>query len=274
MWAIKLLAIITLAYVIILGAVFAFQTSLLFPTRLVGGSGPLPAGAERLVVEAAGEQLQGIHIPPASPTIAKPTVVLGFAGNAWNAQNAAEYLHSIYPQRPVIAFHYRGYRPSGGAPSAVAMLADAVPIHDAVAERLGTRQIVAVGFSVGGGVAAHLASRRKLAGLILVTPFDSLEAVTRDLYPWLPVRLLLRHRMEPADSLRDLQLPVAIIAAEGDTLVPRRRTEALLRTIPNLVLDRTIKGAGHNDIYQHPAFRDAMVEALGLIEKSTVRPGQ
>jgi hypothetical protein len=36
--------------------------------------------------------------------------------------------------------------------------------------------------------------------MILVTPFDSLEALARDLYPWAPVGLLLRHRMPTVDS--------------------------------------------------------------------------
>ncbi len=38
-----------------------------------------------------------------------------------------------------------------------------------------TEPIIAIGFSIGSAVAAYLARHRPVAGLILVTPFDSLE---------------------------------------------------------------------------------------------------
>jgi hypothetical protein len=82
--------------------------------------------------------------------------------------------------------------------------------------------VIAVGFSIGCGIAAHLAAERTLAGLVLVTPFDSLAALARDHYPWAPVKLLLRHRIETAELLRRANAPTAVITAERDTIVPDR----------------------------------------------------
>jgi hypothetical protein len=267
MWPLKLLAFLLLAYLLVLAAIFFAQTALLFPARMAGPPGPLPPGAQRLELDAAtGERLHGLHIAPARPAPPGAAAILGFAGNAWNGADAAAYLHDLFPDRDVIVFHYRGYAPSAGRPSAAALLADAPLVHDFAAARLGGRPIVAMGFSIGTGVAAHLAARRPVKGAILVTPFDSLAALAAGHYRWLPVRLLLRHRMEPAEDLRSARVPVAIIAAQRDTLIPAARTRALAAALPNLVFDRTIPGAGHNDIYQHPAFRAAIREALGRIE--------
>jgi uncharacterized protein len=36
-----------------------------------------------------------------------PTL-LGFGGNAWNAEATAFTLHALFPHREVVAFHYRG----------------------------------------------------------------------------------------------------------------------------------------------------------------------
>jgi uncharacterized protein len=44
--------------------------------------------------------------------------------------------------------------------------------------------------------------------------------------------------------------------------VPAERTEALRRVVGNLVYDRTISAAGHNDIYARSEFHAAMREAL------------
>ena len=128
------------------------------------------------------------------------------------------------------------------------------------------RKIIAVGFSIGSGVAAHLAHHRALAGTILVTPFDSLEALAKEHFSWAPVSLLLRHRMPSLDLLRDRPTPTALIVAGRDTIVPARRSEPLRGAIPNLILDRTIPEAGHNDLYGNPSFVAAMNEAVRRME--------
>ena len=111
---------------------------------------------------------------------------------------------------------------------------------------------MAVGLSIGAGPAAYLASRRPIAGLILITPFDSLKALAREHYPWAPVGLLLRHRMEIADMLAASSAPVALIAAERDTIVPPRRTEPVRRSAGNNVQDRVITDAGHSPPPEFP----------------------
>lgn len=261
MWALKLLLVPILIYVAIVALVYFAQTSMIFPARAVGGAGPLPPGAVRLELATPdGHRLHGVHLAARSPA-ARP-VILGFSGNAWNAEDAALYLSDLYPDVDVVTFHYRGYRPSTGTPSAAALFDDALLIHDFASRRFAGRPIVAIGFSIGSGVAAHLASRRPLAGSILVTPFDSLAALGRDHYRWLPVGPLLRHKMDPAEDLRNSHVPTAIIVAGRDTLIPPRRAKALAKRVPNLVYERIIGEAGHNDIYQHPQFRTAMAEAL------------
>jgi uncharacterized protein len=246
---------------------YVMQTPMLFPTWLVP-SASLPAASHLEVETPDGERLIGVHLAPVRER-AGQVVLLGFGGNAWNVGGVAAYLHEMFPQADVVAFHYRGYRPSGGSPSAAALLADVPVVYDHVRESLGTDRIVAVGLSIGSGVAAHLAARRPLAGLILVSPFDSLEALARGHYPWVPVRWLLRHQMSTVDDVRGLTTPTALIAAERDTIVPPRRTEPVRRAIPGLVLDRTIARAGHNDLYNYPEFRAAMAEALALIEQAS-----
>ena len=249
-----------------------FQTHLIFPVDSVPSAGPLPASAERWSVETpSGDTLQGIHIRPDEPDSTR-TLVLGFGGNGWNAQDVAEYLHELYPAHDVVAFHYRGYPPSTGSPSAEALITDAPLVHDAAVERLKPRRTIGVGFSIGSGVAAQLSIRRKLDGLILVTPFDSLKAVAQSLYPWLPIGPLFAHEIDAATPLKAGHVPVAIIAAERDEIVPTERTDALRKGVPQLVYDRTIARAGHNDIYARSDFHDAMhaaFEAVAMADPGT-----
>ena len=241
---------------------FNLQTQFIFPTHAVGPAGPMPQGTDVLTLETPdGETLRGVHIPPSKPG-GDDTMILTFAGNAWNSQEAASYVHQLYPDADVVGFHYRGYRPSTGEPSAKSLFADALLVHDFAAERVKPKRTVAVGLSIGSGVASHLAGKRSLAGLILVTPFDSLQAVASGHYPFLPVETFFQHEMNSVEALGKTTVATAIIAAEQDTLIVPARTEGLRKAAKNLRYDRTISGAGHNDIYRRSAFHQAMHEAI------------
>ena len=245
---------------------FEFQSHLIFPTHAVPSAGPWPKDAERLSLKSAGgQQLAGIHIPADAPSKDR-TLVLGFGGNAWNAQDVAEYLHELFPDEDVVAFHYRGYSPSEGAPSSEALIADAPLVYDLAVERLKPKRVIAIGFSIGSGIAARLADSRKLDGLILVTPFDSLKAVAQAMYPWLPIGPFFEHEIDAASALDTLDVPVAIIAAEHDEIVPAERTDALRNRVGRLAFDLTIERAGHNDIYARSAFQEAIREAFDRLK--------
>lgn len=242
------------------------QDDIIFPTAAVPAAGPLPPGSERVSLETRdGNRLQGVHILPSSAGRGARTLIVGFAGNAWNAEDAASYLHEIYPQADVVAFHYRGYRPSTGTPSERALIEDAALVLDFAVGRVAAERVVAVGLSIGSAVAASLGESAKVDGLILVTPFDSLKAVAGDLYPWLPVGLFFRHEFNSVELLGGASVPVAIVAAGRDEIIPSARTDALRDAVPNLVFDRTIADAGHNDLYQRSEFHSAMREALRAV---------
>jgi len=244
---------------------FDFQTHLIFPTHAVPRAGPMPRGGEEISIPTSdGNTLKGVLIQPDEPESFR-TLILGFGGNAWNGQDVAEYLHELFPHAFTSAFHYRGYAPSTGSPSAQALIADAPLIYDAMVGRVKPNVTIAIGLSIGSGVAAQLAAKRKIDGLILVTPFDSLKALAQSMYPWIPIGPFLAHEIDGGAALADSEVPVAILAGERDELVPPERTQALRERIPNLVFDRTISRAGHNDIYARSDFQLAMRDALEVL---------
>lgn len=262
----RIAAAAILALVAFIGVMVLSQEQLLFPTEAVPPAGPLPPGAELIEIETAdGETIRGVHLKPASENEGPKILILGFGGNGWNGQHVAEYLHDSFPEAHVVAFHYRGYRPSTGRPSAQSLLDDAPLVLREASSRVRPERTVAVGFSIGSGIAASLAGKAGIDGLILVTPFDSLKAVAADLYPWLPLGPFFRHEIDTSAYLRGRSTPVAIIAAERDEIIRARRTEALRPQVARLVHDRTIAGAGHNDIYGNSDFRRALREALDAV---------
>lgn len=254
-------------YAVLIALITLMQGAILFPRSLVGPAPDLPQSAERLSIERPdGSVLHGSLIPGQDP--AKP-VILAFGGNAWNADAVALFLHRVAPEYPVVAFHFRGYAPSTGKPSAQALKADAVALYDHIAD-IAPNGVIATGFSIGGGIAVHLATERPIIGTVLVTPFDSLGEVARQSFPWAPVRMLFRHDMNVLDALRNTTVPVALVLATQDEVISPQRAEALvtgLRETDRAIAYLTRIDAGHNDIYNHPeitpALRDAIVAVGG-----------
>jgi uncharacterized protein len=263
MWVVHLMLTLAALYAVIIAGMFFAQTRLLFPTMVAGAARVrLPASTQRRQIRTPdGESLAGVRIPTQGTTADAAPTVLGFGGNAWNAEATALALHALFPHRNVVAFHYRGYAPSTGRPSARALFSDSLMIYDHLMQTLAGEPILPVGFSIGAAVAAYLPRHRPVAGLILVTPLDSLEAVARDLYWWAPVGPLIRNRMPAIEFVRDSNVPIALITAEHDSMAPERRSAPLRAAIRNLVFERSID-AGHNDLYDHPDFAQAAREAL------------
>jgi pimeloyl-ACP methyl ester carboxylesterase len=251
-------------YGMAVGGLYLLQDSMIFPraaaTRPIY---PLPPGHERLTLTTAtGERLEGVLVPARTQTRG---LLLGFPGNAWNAEDCVTFLARRLPELDIAVFHYRGYEPSEGEPSEAALFADALLIHDRLQERLEPRRILAAGFSLGSGVAAYLAAHRTLDGLILVTPFDSIEAVAAARYPFVPIRPLLRHPFRSDHYLRNRDVPVAVIIASDDSVVPAARSRALVTALRRPVMVETIPGSTHGGIYDMPAVDQALLRAVDTL---------
>lgn len=264
---IKLITLLALAYGGIVTLLYLAQTALIFPgARMSSSRIDQPRAPERLELPSGdGDLLRGMLFPALR---GGTDLVIGFGGNAQDAEALGQDLAARLPDQDVVVFHYRGYGPSTGDPSQAALLADALTVHDALIERLHPERTFAVGISLGSAVAAWLSKNRRLAGVLLVTPFDSIEAVAKEAYFWVPVGLLLRHRFPSVDYMSRNPTPSAVIAAARDRVVRPRRTAALVARLANLVFQRTLSGASHATIYELPAYADAFKQAFGALRRA------
>jgi uncharacterized protein len=260
----NLLAILGLGYAGVVVLLYLLQTSLIFPgTHLPSHRLDHPRQPERLELPAgAGATLHGMWFAGAR---SDADVLIGFGGNAQDAEGLGQDLASDFPDLNVVVFHYRGFGPSTGRPSEAALLADALTIYDAIVARNGPARVYAMGISLGSAVAAYLSKERLLAGILLVTPFDSVEAIAKESYFWVPVGLLLRHRFPSAAFMTGNATPAAVIAAADDRVVKPRRTKALTDRLDNLVFEATVPGAGHETLYQLPTYETTLQAAFGAL---------
>ena len=250
------------AWAAAVGLLWWQQDRMIFPGwgyAMVQASG-VQAPDERLSVAAA----DGVRLAGALHRAAPPSrgLLLVFGGNAEDADWRLRHFRGWVQDVDIVTFFYRGYGPSGGVPSEAALVADAVAIHDAMSARLRPARVIAAGFSLGSGVAAQLARQRPLAGLILVTAFDSIAALAAARYPYVPVASLLRHPFRSDEALAGTRIPVAVIGAEADRVVPPSSTRRLVDALADPVLVAWVPQADHVSIYDHAEYRAAFREAL------------
>ncbi len=207
---------------------------------------------EPLRIEVQGATLQGFFVHGVGDG-RRPTV-LYFGGNAQPVWRQLEAKRWVAAMGFNLAFmSYRGYDRSTGSPSGEALTGDGRLIYDALSARddVDPARIVTWGFSLGTGVACHVACHRPVAGVILMAPYDSLAAVAAAQYPLLPVRLLFRHEIDSAACAPKVEAPALIVHGEADEVIATSHGAALAEAWGGDARFLRLDGVGHNDISSH-----------------------
>ena len=232
-----------LAVAVLLAAIVLFQNRLLYFPAKAAIAELISSGMQAW---PPAEEFRGLVAEPAGA--ARSTAVV-FHGNAGHAGHRAFYAAALAPLGlRVILAEYPGYGPRGGEVGERSLVDDAEQAI-ALAHRLHGPPVLVIGESLGAGVAAAAAARQrdKVAGLLLITPWDRLERVAAHHYPWLPVKWLLRDRYDSAGHLASFGRPVMVAVAERDAIVPARFGAALYEALSDPKRFVVVEGAGHND---------------------------
>lgn len=190
---------------------------------------------ESVEIETAdGVTVRGWFVPTENP---RGSVVYchGNGGNIGGRVPHVEAMHELGLN--VLIFDYRGYGDSDGKPSEQGTYADAEAAYDFLAARpeVDPERIVIWGRSLGGAVALYLATKRESKGLVLESTFTSLSDVGKSLYPFLPVKAVLRFDYPSAERIVTLDdtLPILIAHAEEDSIVPYSHGQRLYDLAPD-----------------------------------------
>ena len=184
-------------------------------------------------------------------------------GNGENIGDDLDYIilyHELGAN--LLIFDYRGYGRSSGKPSEKATYEDMTACWKYVTEERGTPpgEIVLAGRSLGGAVAANLASRVTPAGLILESTFTSVPDMGREIFPLLPIRLMARIHYDTKAILPSVKCPVLILHSRRDEVIPFHHSERLFE-IANEPKRFVEIEATHNDSPLEKG--EALREAIG-----------
>ncbi|MDI9520572.1 MAG: alpha/beta fold hydrolase [Bacillota bacterium] len=215
----------------------------------------------------------------------KSPLLIYFGGNA---EIAASYMSSLvtYSKDQYLAKNYHhlvvdypGYAKSGGTPNEASLkdMAKSTMEYALSREDVDHDKIVLMGWSLGTGSAAYLASEYDAAGLILLAPFyngttlvngfihDQMDIPDR-FYTNLPT-LLVSNKFPSDEYAKKADEPTLIIAASKDRMINHEQAERLSHEFKN-VQYHLVEGAHSSVTYE--------TEPLQIIENfltGIVNPG-
>ncbi len=211
-----------------------------------------------------GVRLHGWFVPAPDATL----TLLFFHGNAGNISHWLETVGLLRRRLgvPFFLFDYRGYGRSEGRPSEEGLYRDARAALAHLRRHPAVRpdRIVFFGQSLGSAVAVELATREPPAGLILESPFTSVRAMGKAMFPFLPVSLLVGNQFDSLSRIPRIRVPLLVLHGDRDEVVPVSQGRALFEAATEPKTFFAIPGAGHNDIpiAGGPAYLDALARFL------------
>lgn len=244
-----------LAGVFVLLCVFMYlkQDSLIFYPHRNDASLVQAWQKQRVEIGSGDAAIEGWWMD--NPQSSSSRVILYFGGNGEDVLYTVANSQRLHAARMLVT-NYRGYGLRKGRPSQVGLFEDALAVYDYAARQPSVRaaDIVVMGRSLGSGVATYVAANRPVRAAILVTPYDSVAAVAKASYPFLPIGLLLKHPF-PSDTFApQIKVPALFVAADQDAVIPPAHAQRLAEVWGGAKTVEVLAGAGHNGVAEHPDY--------------------
>lgn len=217
-----------------------------------------------------GLKLHGWFFPANNPTKGPGMAILFCHGNGGNISHRLPvYELLLETGAAVLAFDYRGYGRSEGAPSEEGTYLDAeAALRWLAGQGFASTNVIAFGESLGGGIAAELALRAPVGGLVLQSTFTSIPDVGAEIFWWLPVRLLSTIKYDTLSKLPKISAPVVIMHSPDDGLVRYSHAQKNFAAAkqPKWLVD--LEGDHNYSLTDREAFRSGVQNLIDHVQSS------
>jgi fermentation-respiration switch protein FrsA (DUF1100 family) len=167
----------------------------------------------------------------------------------------------------IIAYDYSGYGTSSGKPSERTVYDSAEAVYDYLTAKRGIapERIIVWGRSIGSGPSTHLASTRKVGGLVIESGFTSaFRVMTR-------IRLLPFDRFDNLQKMGHITCPVLVVHGKEDEIIHFRHGLKLFEAAREPKVNFWVNRSGHNDLLMiaGDAYWEAAQRLIQLVDNSS-----
>lgn len=207
---------------------------------------------------ADGQLLNGWFIPGKNSEV----TIIYCHGNAGNISHRLHKVKFFYEMGVnFFIFDYRGYGKSTGKPTEKSLYKDAQAAYDYLVSRsdVDRNKIVVYGKSLGGPVAADLCVNRQASALILEGSFASVALRAQQLYPFLPMKLLVTQKYDTMNKVKNILIPKLIAHGRQDEVIGFHHGELLFNAATEPKKFLRFEGGHNDDVYVTTvAFREEL----------------
>ncbi len=206
-----------------------------------------------------GVRINGLHFYVKNPN----GLILYFHGNTRSIKGWSKYAKDFYRYKyDVVMVDYRGFGKSTGKRSEKEMLNDMQVVYDTLAVQYHEDHIILYGRSLGSGFATKLASENNPRYLILDAPYYSFTKAVQRFLPILPMRFLLRYRLQTDKWIKNVSCHTYILHGTKDWLIPLMQSEQLQALNPRKITLIRIHGGRHNNLPSFPEYHNFIRDIL------------
>jgi fermentation-respiration switch protein FrsA (DUF1100 family) len=196
-----------------------------------------------------GLTLEGVALAHAEGSALYWVLFCPAAGSSVHSQRLQGQLRELWELGyNVLAFDYRGFGENRGSPTEQGVYADASTAYAYLTRQRGVpaTRVILAGRSLGSAVAVELATRVDAAGVLMFSAIDSVPRTAGRLFPYVPAAFLTRNRFDNVATLRTVRVPIVMIHAVDDKLMPMAAARTMFEEIrgPKKLV---VTDGGHHD---------------------------
>ncbi len=233
------------AYFAIMLLMFLLQRHIIYHPEKNSGTpqeNGFAAAQEVEILTKDGERLHGWYAPPTT----KAETIIYFHGNAGHLGHRAYKLNAFAEAGyGVFSVHWRGYGSSTGRPTEAGLMEDARAAINWL--KLPAEKLIMYGESLGSGVAVRMANEFPARLVMLEAAYISVQKRGQELYPWLPVKYLLRDNFDSYHFIDKINAPLVMIHGDADAVIPVSHGKTLLEKSVQPKKLYIYEGIGHTD---------------------------
>ncbi len=157
---------------------------------------------------------------------------------------------------------YRGYGKSEGTITSEKELIDDIKtIYSKLLNEYEKNSIVIVGYSLGTGLAANIASKNNPKLLILKAPYYNFEELRKQYYPFVPP-FLLKYKFETNKYISSVKCRTILFHGDIDSLIPLKHSKLLKKLVINNSELIILKNQSHNGISNNEMYKSELMNIL------------
>lgn len=162
---------------------------------------------------------------------------------------------------------YRGYGKSESQITSESQLySDIQAAYDKLISSYTNKSVIILGYSIGTGPAAWLASHNSPDLLILQAPYYSLADLKDQWYPFIP-DFMIKYKFETFQYIENVEAPVIIFHGDRDEVISYQSSLKLKKHFKQWDELRLLKNQVHNGMSYNPEYRDLFQYHLRSLTK-------